>query len=145
MPSEVKIYCVPPEMFGAVWPAAGDWILRGLAVAPSLGVLEVMDACRAGHMQLWVVAQEEPAAIVGACITELVTHDGAEIVAAYAMAGRDWRHWADALCDRMVAFAKAEGRAAVRFSGRRGWVRVFSNIKEIGKAPTGEPIFERAV
>lgn len=147
MPSadNIAIYCVPPNMFGAVWPSAGDWILRGLATAPNIGVFEAIDACRSGQMQLWVIAQQDPAEIVGACLTELVEHEGAKVVAAYAMAGRNWRDWADQLCARMVDYARAEGRTAVRFAGRRGWMRVFSNIREVSASPTGEPIFERAV
>ncbi len=141
---KVSIYCVPPSMFGAVWPSAGDWILRGLATAPNIGVLEAIEACRNGRMQLWVIAQEEPAEILGACLTELVEHEGAKVVAAYAMAGRNWRLWADQLCERMVEFARVEGRSAVRFAGRRGWMRVFGNIREVSATPEGAPIFERA-
>lgn len=142
---KISVFCVPPTMLGEVWPYAGEWVLRGLSVAPERGALETLDAIRSGEIQLWVICQSDPNIVLGTCLTQLVEHSSARVVAAYAMAGRDWRCWADKLCDEIVKFAKAEGRSGVRFAGRKGWMKAFERIKLVGHLPSGEALFERAV
>lgn len=143
MQSKVKIFCIPPSMVGEAWPAAGEWLLRGLAERNAMGVLETIDRCRDGTFQLWLIGDVQGAEALGACVSEIITMDDGRFVAIYALAGKRAGEWANMLADELVRFAAAEGCKGIRFAGRKGWARVLKGVREVGEIQ-GHTVFERA-
>lgn len=144
MPSKARVFCVPPEVVGSAWLACGAWLLRGLAEASDVPVLETIDACREGRQQLWIMGDLERSECLGAAVTQITVNGDARHVDVIVLAGKELRMWARPLAEALAAFAKAEGASSVRANGRKEWSRLFPEVRAIGAA--GEKtVFERVV
>lgn len=138
MTQELKIVCVPPNMFGAAWLKLGDLVPDAVRVAGDLGdiVARIEDAT----LQLWIAADGKPLA---AWFTDInIEEDGSRWIGVYGLNGSGVRRWARALSDQMVEFARAEQCARVMFAGRKAWGRLVPGCRPV-REEGGHMIWER--
>ena len=81
---------------------------------------DVERGVRAGTLLLWVAADAR--AIWAAAVTEIHSVSGERFCTIVACGGRERARWLP-LKAELETFAKAEGCAAIRIHGRRGWAR----------------------
>lgn len=148
----IKVACVPPEMLGPMWPHIGPYLLRGqLEIAKgdlktAMTELTVaLLAAQAGHVQFWVVCDDDQKCAIAAMTSQIVEEDGKRVVWVTGMAGEDILRWGGEMSDRMADFAKEEGCRCYRFAGRAALRRAYRDVRIIGQHESGVHLFERAV
>lgn len=133
---------IPVAALDDFWPHVWPSLQHGLAVAGKERH-EIAADILADRARVWIATAGEPVRVKAAWLTE-VTNDGQRRLVVFGLGGADPKDWIADLEQEMLAFARAEKCATVRFAGRRGWVRLLPDCRQIGQFG-GEPIFERAV
>lgn len=141
--ADIEVICVPPEMFGKVWPHAGHVLLEGLAAAENVPVLASMDACRHGRAQFWIIIRDRKD-LLGAFLTQIQeSPEDGKWVSLFALSGKDMWEWVSQVSKRMDEFARSEKATGWRFAGREGWKRAVPGSRVIAKIRPGVFAFER--
>lgn len=144
MNAGAEVCKVPKPLLDQAWAQAQSMIDNGRGVAPTLLSDDVLDRLHAGELQLWFVL--ERGALLAVFFTDINSEpDGHRWLCVQGLGGRQMWRWAGRMHDEMISFAKHHGCAAVRFSGRRGYERLFRDVRAIGQTVQGEPIYERAI
>jgi hypothetical protein len=116
----MNLLCVPPDRAAEAWPVAARHVKAATSgtgmVEDDFAEREVLE----GRALLWLAV--EGTKVIGAGITRLVIVRGELICEIFAWGSDDQRRCAS-LLSTIEEFARAEGCAAVRLAGRKGWVR----------------------
>jgi hypothetical protein len=109
-----------------VWPLVAHLIRAAMRKGRISDFADVERAVLAGTQLLWVAA--DSAAIWAAATTELTHANGEKLCTIVACGGRHRARWLP-LKKELEKFAQAEGCAAIRIHGRRGWAREFPDYR----------------
>jgi hypothetical protein len=123
----IQCICIDPAYVDRVWPLVSHLIRAAMRKGRSIAELaDVEEAVLAGRQLLWVAADRQ--AIWAAAVTQLSHLDGEKLCTIVACGGRERARWLP-LKAELERFAKAEGCAAIRIHGRRGWAREFPDYR----------------
>jgi hypothetical protein len=117
----MKLCCVDPARVPEIWPHV-RWQIREAMRRGGLSRYDAVEhAVRGGNALLWLAT--DGATIAAAAVTELHATEWRKVCVIVACGGHDRNNWL-ALIAGIENFARAEGCAAVRIVGRKGWARV---------------------
>jgi hypothetical protein len=122
----IQCICIDPAYVSRVWPLVAHLIRAAMRKGRISEFADVEAAVLAGAQLLWVAADRQ--AIWAAAVTQLSRTNGEKFCTIVACGGRERARWL-ALKAELEAFAKAEGCAAIRIHGRRGWAREFPDYR----------------
>jgi hypothetical protein len=123
MLSPLRIICVDPALVHSVWPLVADRIGAAMARGGIGAYAPVEESVLAGRALVWLAT--DGMGIAAAAVTQLERTDRGLICVIVACGGTNMRRWLH-LIDGIEEFARAEGCAATRIIGRKGWARVLS-------------------
>lgn len=131
----MKLMCCPPWMAGDLWhhvrPLAGAALDR-----TDLGSLSELDTdVLSGRALLWIV-HSDGRGIECAAVTQIQKTQASKVCMILACGGSGAERWKH-LLSGVEEYAKSENCDAVRFTGRKGWKRIYPEYREIGA------VFER--
>jgi hypothetical protein len=109
-----------------VWPLVSHLIRAAMRKGRISDFADVERAVLEGEALLWVVA--DPRTLWAAAVTQLGYVAGEKLCTIVACGGRERGRWL-ALKSALEAYAKAEGCAAIRIFGRRGWARALPDYR----------------
>jgi len=122
----IQCICIDPTKVQIVWPLVAHLIRAAMRKGRISEFADVEAAVLAGTQLLWVAADRQ--AIWAAAVTQLSRANGETFCTIVACGGRERARWLP-LKAELEAFAKAEGCAAIRIHGRRGWAREFPDYR----------------
>jgi len=121
-----RLVCVDPARVHELWPRVTHLIRRALERGGFTDFAEVERDVRAGAALLWLVWDGQ--AIVAAVVTELRSANRSKFCTIVACGGAQRERWLP-LIGELEAFARAEGCAAMKIFGRRGWARALPRYR----------------
>jgi hypothetical protein len=119
-PDAIQCICIDPAHVERVWPLVSHLIRAAMRKGRISEFADVERAVLDGAQLLWVAADRQ--AIWAAAVTQLARANGEKLCTIVACGGRERARWLP-LKAELERFAKAEGCAAIRIHGRRGWAR----------------------
>jgi hypothetical protein len=124
----MQLACVPPERVGEFWPLARRYVHAAMDRVGLQSARDVEFDVRTGHKLLWLVVEDDK--VRGAIVTRLM-NNGPERVLEITALGADVSAAKPrlSLIEKLEDFARAEGCAAVRITGRRGWARALRGYR----------------
>jgi hypothetical protein len=122
----IHCICIDPTHVARVWPLVSHLIRAAMRKGRISEFADVEAAVLDGMQLLWVAA--DTSAIWAAAVTQLAWANGEKLCTIVACGGRERARWLP-LKAELEAFAKAEGCAAIRIHGRRGWAREFPDYR----------------
>jgi hypothetical protein len=122
----IQCICIDPAYVSRVWPLVSHLIRAAMRKGRISEFADVEAAVLSGSQLLWVAADRQ--AIWAAAVTQLSRANGEKFCTIVACGGRERARWLP-LKAELEAFAKAEGCAAIRIHGRRGWAREFPDYR----------------
>jgi hypothetical protein len=122
----IQCICIDPAHVSRVWPLVAHLIRAAMRKGRISEFADVEEAVLAGTQLLWVAADRQ--AIWAAAVTQLSRANGETFCTIVACGGRERARWLP-LKAELEKFAKAEGCAAIRIHGRRGWAREFPDYR----------------
>ena len=122
----IQCICIDPAYVCRVWPLVSHLIRAAMRKGRISEFADVEEAVLAGTQLLWVAADRQ--AIWAAAVTQLSRANGETFCTIVACGGRERARWLP-LKAQLETFAKAEGCAAIRIHGRRGWAREFPDYR----------------
>jgi hypothetical protein len=125
-PDPIHCICIDPAHVARVWPLVSHLIRAAMRKGRISEFADVEAAVLGGVQLLWVAA--DTGAIWAAAVTQLAWANGEKLCTIVACGGRERARWLP-LKAELEAFAKAEGCAAIRIHGRRGWAREFPDYR----------------
>lgn len=125
-PDPIQCICIDPKFVDRVWPLVAHLIRAAMRKGRISDFADVERAVLAGRQLLWVAADTQ--AIWAAATIELSRANGEKLCTIVACGGRERARWLS-LKKELEKFAKAEGCAAIRIHGRRGWAREFPDYR----------------
>jgi hypothetical protein len=123
---QIQCICIDPRYVERVWPLVAHLIRAAMRKGRISDFADVERAVLSGRQLLWVPADRQ--AIWAAAATELTRANGEKFCTIVACGGRERARWLP-LKAELETFAKAEGCAAIRIHGRRGWAREFPDYR----------------
>lgn len=130
MPGISELVLIPREHIDAVWPLAEPHLERALGFADGEFTLEdTRDFLREGRFQLWLAWKAGDKRVIGAGVTEVYAYPRKRVCFLVLWASDAPREtWLSGL-GTVERWAKAQGCAAMRLLGRRGWGRVLDRYR----------------
>jgi len=125
-PDPIHCICIDPAHVERVWPLVSHLIRAAMRKGRISEFADVERAVLDGLQLLWVAADAR--AIWAAAVTQLTYANGEKLCTIVACGGRERARWLP-LKAELESFAKAEGCAAIRIHGRRGWAREFPDYR----------------
>ena len=125
-PDAIQCICIDPAHVARVWPLVSHLIRAAMRKGRISEFADVERAVLDGLQLLWVAA--DTSAIWAATVTQLSYANGEKFCTIVACGGRERARWLP-LKAELETFAKAEGCAAIRIHGRRGWAREFPDYR----------------
>jgi len=122
----IQCICIDPSKVHLVWPLVSHLIRAAMHKGRISEFADVEHAVLSGAQLLWLAADAR--AIWAAAVTQLSRANGEKFCTIVACGGRERARWLP-LKAELEAFAKAEGCAAIRIHGRRGWAREFPDYR----------------
>jgi hypothetical protein len=122
----IQCICIDPAHVERVWPLVSHLIRAAMRKGRISEFADVERAVLEGAQLLWVAADRQ--AIWAAAVTQLSHANGEKFCTIVACGGRERARWLP-LKAELETFAKAEGCAAIRIHGRRGWAREFPDYR----------------
>jgi hypothetical protein len=122
----IHCICIDPAHVDRVWPLVAHLIRAAMRKGRISEFADVERAVLDGAHLLWVAADRQ--AIWAAAVTQLTRANGEKFCTIVACGGRERARWLP-LKAQLETFAKAEGCAAIRIHGRRGWAREFPDYR----------------
>jgi hypothetical protein len=121
-----NLLCVAPHLVDDIWPLAVDLIESALIRSESdLSVEAIKAKIDADKSYLWIVWSFGRRQLLAALTTELVKlENGRKLCVIGTCGGKDMDTWIH-LLPEMEGYARMEGCDALRFYGRKGWVRYY--------------------
>jgi hypothetical protein len=115
-----QLICIDPAQTHEFWPHAAALIKAAMEKGRLSSYADVEHSVRNGSALLWLAWNGEK--IKAAAVTELGAANGEKFCTIVACGGRErgWLH----LIAGLERYAQAEGCAAMRIYGRRGWPKL---------------------
>lgn len=124
MRSSANLLCIEPGQITAkVWPACKHLIARAIEKTGLGDFSELERDVLEGRQLLWLAWNGET--IEAAATTQLVENDGFKVCCIRTCAGEEMSRWIH-LVGQIEDYAKAEGCAKMRITGRKGWEHVLN-------------------
>ena len=127
MPSSVELHCVDPSLAKDIWPHASALVKKGMSRADEGDFDRTEREVLCGLQLLWIGWNGSAIEVAG--VTQLVMLGDRKVCVIVAFAANSNRDRWLPLLSVIERFAKAEGCAAVRIIGRKGWERVLENYR----------------
>jgi len=122
----IQCICIDPSKVHLAWPLVAHLIRAAMRKGRISEFADVESAVLDRTQLLWVAADRQ--AIWAAAVTQLTRANGEKFCTIVACGGRERARWLP-LKAELETFAKAEGCAAIRIHGRRGWAREFPDYR----------------
>lgn len=127
----MEILPVTAEVLGEVWPRVCEMLDRALPKKPLFMTIDdLREDIEAGGDNLWVAVRGVE--IIGAFVTHAMVYRRAKSIKAWLMAGSDMDAWAVPFFDKMKRHARANGCTLLEGCGRRGWVKIYPGLIDMG-------------
>lgn len=124
----MNISLVPTQMVDAIWPSVKDGFQRASdRFGGDLTVGELWQGCRAGHVYLFVVHDDQKVVAATAWKPEL-WRSGPKF-RCLALYGTNMADWISELHEKVKQAAIQCGATSLMSDGRAGWQRVFPKAK----------------
>lgn len=124
------MFCLAAEQVEPLWEDFSHHFERFERACKDMTAEQVKRAASQGLMQIWGLQDAE--GVNGVCATEILeTHRGLVCVIRIAC-GSAPRGLMERLLDEIGRWARASGCIAVRYIGRRGWLRRFPRFTQTG-------------
>ncbi len=144
MKTHFDIGTLEPPQVVLLWPVLRPMLEAGAEGMDADSVTEALRDVFGGRARIWVISDDS--AILAAFLTAVILDkDGNDAVDVYGLGGRAMLKWGQALTERMVEYAQANGCKRVLFRGRKALQRAYHGIEIVGLEPDGTHIYERAV
>ena len=132
-----ELVCVDPARVREFWPHVAPLIRRAMERGDIGAFKPVEDNVLGGHALLWLAwdPRSPPSrgpgaggAIAAAAVTELQQSEWKKVCIIVACGGADLWDWIKLIIS-IETYARAEGCAAMRIMGRKGWTRVLPDYR----------------
>ena len=121
-----QLICVDPAQAHEFWPHVASLIRAAMEKGRLSSYAEVEHAVRNGNALLWLAWNGET--VKAAAVTELAHANGETFCTIVACGGHDRSHWLPLIAG-LEAYGKAQGCAAMRIYGRRGWRKLLPDYR----------------
>lgn len=116
----MNLVAVPPDKAQQAWHLAEKHVLAAIDGSGFAEVSDIQMQVMLGEALLWLAA--EGTSVIGAGVTRLIDVGGKKSCEIFAWGAEDQQKCAP-LLKTIEKYAKNEGCASMRLSGRRGWAR----------------------
>lgn len=124
----MNVTLVPVQMVDAIWNSVKDGFQKASdRFGGDLTVGELWQGCRAGHVYLFVVHDDQKVVAATAWKPELWRSGGK--FRCLALYGKGVREWKDALRVQVERAAKSCGATSLIADGRLGWKAIYPDAK----------------
>jgi len=120
------LICIDPAQVYEFWPHVASLIRAAMEKGRLSSFTDVEHSVRDGRALLWLAWNGEN--IKAAAVTELSQANGERFCTIVACGGHDRAQWLPLLGD-LEAYGKAQGCAAMRIYGRRGWRKLLPEYR----------------
>jgi hypothetical protein len=124
--NECRLICIDPAQVHEFWPYVAPLIKAAMQKGRLSDYADVEHSVRNGNALLWIAWNGET--IKAAAVTELGVANGEKFCTVVACGGHERRQWLHLLAG-LETYGKAEGCAAMRMYGRRGWLRLLPEYR----------------
>jgi hypothetical protein len=121
-----RLLCIDPAQVSEFWPHVAPLIKAAMEKGRLSDYADVEHSVRNGSALLWIAWDGER--IKAAAVTELGKANGEKFCTIVACGGSDRGQWLHLLAG-LEAYGKAEGCAAMRIYGRRGWLKLLPEYR----------------
>jgi hypothetical protein len=121
-----RLVAIPPADAHQVWPHVAALVQAAMQKGRLSNYAEVEHSVRSGGALLWLAWEGET--IKAAAVTEISEANGEKFCTIVACGGHDRGQWLHLLAG-LESHAKAEGCAAMRVYGRRGWGKLLKDYR----------------
>jgi len=121
-----RLICVDPAQVHEFWPHVASLIRAAMEKGRLSSFTDVEHAVRNGNALLWLAWNGET--VKAAAVTELTQANGETFCTIVACGGHDRAQWLPLLAE-LEAYGKAQGCAAMRIYGRRGWRKLLPEYR----------------
>jgi len=126
MSASVELICVDPQRVHEVWPRVAHLINGAVHRTGLSHTADIEYDTLHGDGLLWLACDGET--VMAAATTVLAETDTAKVCVLTACGGAGRAAWLPLLA-QIEAYARAEGCAALRIYGRKGWARVLTGYR----------------
>ena len=120
------LVCVDPAQAHEFWPHVASLIKAAMEKGRLSSFADVEHAVRNGSALLWLAWNGET--VKAAAVTELAVANGEKFCTIVACGGRDRSQWLPLLAG-LETYGRAQGCAAMRIYGRRGWRKLLPEYR----------------
>jgi hypothetical protein len=121
-----QLLCIAPDQVAQFWSFVAPLIKAAMEKGRLSDYADVERAVLDGGSLLWIAWNGEK--IKAAAVTELGKANGEKFCTIVACGGSDRGQWLHLLAE-LEAYGKAEGCAAMRIYGRRGWLNLLPEYR----------------
>ena len=118
---DCQLICIPPAQVRDFWPHVSPLIAAAMRKGRLTDFADVERVVLAGGALLWLAWTGET--IKAAAVTQLGQANGEKFCTIVACGGRERGGWLHLIAG-LERYAQAEGCAAMRIYGRRGWLKL---------------------
>jgi len=127
LPRDVLV-CVAPDKIDGIWPHVSHFIESAIEHGRGDDTSEVVKAdLDAGRSLLWVVW--DGSGLLAAATTKIVNYPTKKACVVTSCGGRELPRWI-AFINDLMNYAKSEGCAVMRISGREGWKAMLPDFRQ---------------
>jgi hypothetical protein len=124
--AKCQLLCIDPQQVAQFWPYAASLIKSAMEKGRLSDFAAVERDVLAERALLWLAWNGETSK--AAAVTELGVANGEKFCTIVACGGHDRGQWLH-LIEGLEAYGKAEGCAAIRIYGRRGWLKLLPEYR----------------
>ena len=121
-----ELICVDPAQAREFWPHVASLIKAAMEKGRLSSFADVEHAVRNGNALLWLAWNGET--VKAAAVTELAIANGEKFCTIVACGGGDRSQWLPLLAG-LETYGRAQGCAAMRIYGRRGWRKLLPQYR----------------
>jgi hypothetical protein len=121
-----QLICVDPAQVHEFWPHVASLIKAAMEKGRLSSFTDVEHAVRNGRALLWLAWNGET--VKAAAVTELSQANAETFCTIVACGGHDRAQWLPLLAE-LEAYGRAQGCAAMRIYGRRGWRKLLPEYR----------------
>lgn len=133
----MEVSLVPKEYVEGCWDQIEGY-LEGAAkyTFGRFTVQDIKDCITDYDYQLWIAYEDGK--IYGAVVTEFVHYPRCKMLSMQFCGGVELKRWKAPMLDILQRWARDTGCAAIEYTGRTGWVKIFKNDNCIKRFVTCE-------
>jgi hypothetical protein len=121
-----QLICVDPAQVHEFWPHVASLIKAAMEKGRLSSFTDVEHAVRNGNALLWLAWNGET--VKAAAVTELSQANAEKFCTIVACGGHDRSQWLPLIAG-LEAYGRAQGCAAMRIYGRRGWRKLLPEYR----------------